>query len=282
MGGTENAGRTCTRTGRWTAAATIAAVVLGSPGAVAAQSGVVSDLGDGVKAAGADAWDVLTFPKLFDAGDWVQFAGVLAVGGVLYTYDEEIQDALRDRSESGWRKGLRETGDFFEPVGLMKNTLPFYAGGVAVGYLTDWETLQWIGQDLIVSHLISTATRKPIVKLIGRARPSEGLGAYEYEEGSGESFPSGHAASIVQVATVISHHVDAWPVDVALWGIAGAVAFQRVDAETHWTSDTFIGAAWGWGISKIVLDNADRRRGLVRPIVDPRTGMAGLSIPVGF
>ncbi len=257
-------------------------VSIGAATAAAQFDDVASDLGDGISAVGADAYDVLTFPKLMDGGDWARFAGVLAVGGLLYSVDDDLYDGLVERQDQGWSEGLRDVGDFFEPVGLMKNTAPFYAGALAVGYVADWKPVQYIGQDLLVSHLLSTLTRIPVRELVGRARPTDGVGAYTYEPGEYKSFPSGHAASIVQVATVVSHHVDAWPVQAAVWGMAGTVLFQRVDAGTHWASDTWIGAAWGWGISKIVLSNADRGRGVVRPMMDGRTGMPGLSVPVGL
>ena len=96
------------------------------------------------------------------------------------------------------------------------------------------------------------------------------------------SFPSGHASTAIQVAAVVAHHVNWWPADVALYGTAAAVAYQRVATEKHWASDVFLGAAWGWGVAQVVMRRRELLRSEVVPILDPATGALGLRIPVHF
>src|SRR5713226_1952995 len=68
------------------------------------------------------------------------------------------------------------------------------------------------------------------------------------------SFPSGHMASAVAVATVISRRYPQhrW-VPYAAYGIAGAIGVSRVTKSTHYTSDVFFGGALGYSVARFVV-----------------------------
>lgn len=246
---------------------------------------LAADAWKGVEIFADNTFDVVTFPKDFDSDDWKIFGGVLAVGAGLYAVDGDIQDWFRRNDGNSVKDFVRESGDFFEPLGDMGETNAYYMAGMAIGYLTGWDRLNWIGQDMLFSHFIASLTRKSVRAVVGRHRPEFGAGPRSYDPFSdeGTSFPSGHASSAFQVAAVFSHHIDNLPLEIALYTMAATVAFQRVDSGGHWASDTWIGSAWGWGVSQIVLNNGDRRRGLgdnsrVRVGVDPTTGMVAFTI----
>ena len=67
----------------------------------------------------------------------------------------------------------------------------------------------------------------------------------------GSAFPSGHAAGVFSVATVVAtryrHH--RW-VPWLLYGFATAVSFSRVTTSSHFPSDVFLGAALGYTITR--------------------------------
>ena len=67
----------------------------------------------------------------------------------------------------------------------------------------------------------------------------------------GSAFPSGHAAGVFAVATVVAsrHHNHRW-VPWALYGFATAVSFSRVTTSAHFPSDIFLGAALGYTITR--------------------------------
>lgn len=67
----------------------------------------------------------------------------------------------------------------------------------------------------------------------------------------GSSFPSGHAAGVFSVATVVAsryrnHRWAPW----VLYGFATAVSFSRVTTRAHFPSDVFLGAALGYTITR--------------------------------
>ncbi len=67
----------------------------------------------------------------------------------------------------------------------------------------------------------------------------------------GSSFPSGHAAGVFSVATVVAtrYHNHKWVPWVA-YGFATAVSFSRVTTLAHFPSDVFLGAALGYTITR--------------------------------
>jgi len=67
----------------------------------------------------------------------------------------------------------------------------------------------------------------------------------------GSSFPSGHAAGVFSVATVVAHryHNHRW-VPWASYAFATAISFSRVTTLAHFPSDVFLGAALGYTITR--------------------------------
>jgi membrane-associated phospholipid phosphatase len=67
----------------------------------------------------------------------------------------------------------------------------------------------------------------------------------------GSSFPSGHAAGVFSVATVVAarYHHHRW-VPWVMYGFATAVSFSRVTTSAHFPSDVFLGAALGYTITR--------------------------------
>ncbi|HEY6350002.1 MAG TPA: phosphatase PAP2 family protein [Candidatus Angelobacter sp.] len=63
----------------------------------------------------------------------------------------------------------------------------------------------------------------------------------------GSSFPSGHAAGVFSVATVVAsrYQKHRW-VPRVVYGFASAISFSRVTSSAHFPSDVFLGAALGY------------------------------------
>jgi membrane-associated phospholipid phosphatase len=67
----------------------------------------------------------------------------------------------------------------------------------------------------------------------------------------GSSFPSGHAAGVFSVATVVAtrYQRHRWAPWLA-YGFAAAISFSRVTTSSHFPSDVFLGAALGYTITR--------------------------------
>ena len=84
--------------------------------------------------------------------------------------------------------------------------------------------------------------------VMGRSRPTDGLGNTHFggfRSGAWQSgFPSNHVAVAFALATPFAQQHDMpW-----LYGVAAATAFGRVQKRQHWVSDTVAGAAMGYAI----------------------------------
>lgn len=102
-----------------------------------------------------------------------------------------------------------------------------------------------------------------VMKLVSRRlRPSGVPPANDFSDtffksnvsvfGKGSGFPSGHAAGIFAVATVVSERYrkqHRW-VPFVMYGLAAAISFSRVPTFAHFPSDVFVGAVLGYTITR--------------------------------
>ena len=90
--------------------------------------------------------------------------------------------------------------------------------------------------------------------------PPDGDFAHTWFKGSGRflggrgSFPSGHTIAAFSVATIFAERYrrHRWVPWVA-YGLAGLVGFSRVPLQSHFPSDVFAGAVFGYSISRYVV-----------------------------
>lgn len=147
-----------------------------------------------------------------------------------------------------------------------------FGAGYLVGKLTGDETLSraalHAGRAAIVAGGITTALKLSF----GRSRPSQSEDADVFRPfGGWNSFPSGHTMLAFAVATAIAEETpDNWS-GVALYGLATATAFARVNDDRHWTSDVLAGALVGHLSARWL----SRRHGV-------RAGPGGLGITFEF
>jgi membrane-associated PAP2 superfamily phosphatase len=71
---------------------------------------------------------------------------------------------------------------------------------------------------------------------------------------SGSSFPSGHAAGVFSVATVVAsrYRNHKW-VPWLAYSFATVISFSRVTTSAHFPSDVFLGAALGYTVTKYAV-----------------------------
>lgn len=205
----------------------------------------------------SDGWAAATAPLRLGGDDVWALGAVLATSAALYAFDEPIAGEIRRGSDDGFWRGVEEVGEWLDPVALMGETNKYYAAGLVGGSVLDGVTgrsgVRHLFEELLISHWVAGVGRKAVGRSLGRTRPERDLGAYHYTFWDGTSFPSGHASTITQVASVLSHHIDWWPATGLLYTGAASVVFQRVSSGQHWPSDALIGAAWGLGVARIVI-----------------------------
>jgi membrane-associated phospholipid phosphatase len=223
-----------------------------------------------------DVKEVFTAPARWDTRDWLVLGGIAAGIGTVAVFDEDI--------ERGIRRNRNDT-----LTSIFDNVQPFgneYAIGVVGTFYIYGEifkdprakttALDAISATAIASGIIDNSLKY----VIGRGRPTDNHGAYNFQPFSGrDSFASGHATEAFALASVISEHYDTPWVQVTSYGLASMVGYARLNNNRHWPSDVLAGAAIGTFVGKTVVHfNQNHRQVSVKPIVGPDIHGAQMSV----
>ena len=214
-----------------------------------------------------DTKDVFTSPARWSSRDWLIFGGIAAGIGTVAVFDEDIQHAIR-RNRTGT---LTTVFDNIQPLGneyAIGIVGTFYlAGEIFKDPRAKATALDSISASAIASGLIDNSLKY----VVGRARPTDNRGAYDFSPFSGrDSFASGHTTEAFALASVISEHYQSPLVAVGAYGLASMVGYARLNNNRHWPSDVLAGAAIGTYVGKTVVRfNQKHRRLSLQPIVGP-------------
>ncbi len=223
-------------------------------------------------------WDIprfFTAPLRFDTTDWIKTGAFLAAVGGAYMADERLKKFFHDH-RSSTSDGLAGLG---YRLGDSKTHIFGAVGGYAAGYGlaavnngNDYhirETSLLVMQSFLFSELLAEGAKKAA----GRARPSETDDHSKWRSG-GQSFFSGHTVNAFSTASVISEQYDSiWVAPVA-YGLAGLVAWSRLNDNAHWTSDVVVGAGVGYAIGKLVTHFSPFRE-------NPNMSVSPMGLPGG-
>jgi membrane-associated phospholipid phosphatase len=182
--------------------------------------------------------------------------GIVGVTGGLIAADAHIMVHVRNNTSA-----FHEYDEIFSGTntGIVTALIPatFYIYGIARKSSYSEQTALLMGEAYLDSAIPHVA-----MKLVSRRlRPDAVPMSSDFTDtffkshvsvfGKGSSFPSGHAAGIFSIATVVAeryrHH--RW-VPWAAYGLAAAISFSRVPTFAHFPSDVFLGAALGYTITR--------------------------------
>ncbi len=226
---------------------------------------VVHDLGYAWKTTLSDFKYIYSSPARIKTGHALWLGGILAVGGVIFAYDQEIYDAIHRNKNHKLYKPVRNMGETLEPLGYMGFTNKFIFGALFAGYLVKNELMVNISADILESFLIGSVGKNIGMVCVGREGPMIKNGPRSFKFNDGRSFPSGHSNAIMQMASVLSHHIDFLPFRAAAYGGAATVLLQRITSDHHWPSDVYAGAVYGFVISHELLKLKKSRRVKISP-----------------
>jgi len=193
---------------------------------------------------GADLKAFATAPAHWRARGWLKFAGVVAAVGVAYRYDDEVRAHYGNDGEP----------NYHEVVDSMPAALTF--GGMwFAAKLARNEQALWEVRAMRRAIVIETISSEILKVAFRRERPGPGVPKDNWNA-RGLSFPSGHTAVAFAIGTVLAESGDdqhrAWRRAIG-YGIGVATAYQRVNHDAHWLSDTVACAALGVAAAKFVM-----------------------------
>jgi membrane-associated phospholipid phosphatase len=167
--------------------------------------------------------------------------------------DAAIADVLIPYAEGAATKALGAVSD-------LSDQEPLYAAAAAVlataAVLRDGPTWR-TGTRILASHLLATALRGVIKKMVDRTRPEAAARRGDYVLREGErhesdfnSFPSGHTAGAVAVALAVGRDNSAARLPaIGLAALSGAAQVLR---SRHYVTDVVAGAVIGVIADKLV------------------------------
>ena len=189
-------------------------------------------------------------------------AGWLSVGA--------LSSIAAHQADAGLTQSSGSSGSIhraFRPGAIIGGT-PFQLGAAmttfTLGRAMHNSCVANLGADLISAQLLAQALTVGVKQSVRRARP----------EGSGMSFPSGHASMSFATATVLQQHFG-WKIGVPAYAVASYVAASRVEMKRHYLSDVAFGAALGIAAGRSVTIGS-RHRLQISPMATP--GGAGVGV----
>jgi hypothetical protein len=124
--------------------------------------------------------------------------------------------------------------------------MPVVLAGAAAGAVAFGDArAQNIGIISLESIAGAAAVSMATKRIVGRARPSEGLGPWsKTTDRSNASFPSNHSTVAFAAVTPFAQEYDApW-----LYGLAAATSLGRTAGREHWVSDVVAGGVLGYAM----------------------------------
>lgn len=199
-------------------------------------------------------------PLRWRGPEWLRFAGVAATVSVAYHHDDDVRAHFANDGEPNYHEVADALPSAFVFGGM------WFAAKLAHSEEARFESgmmRRAIVLETIGSEVIKVAFR--------RKRPGPGVSA-DHWAGGGLSFPSGHTATAFAIGTVLAESGDdrhRWLRRVLGYGLGVGTAYQRLNHDAHWLSDTVAGAALGVVTAKFVMrrhqPTAPRGEFAVRP-----------------
>jgi membrane-associated phospholipid phosphatase len=224
-----------------------------------------------------DTKEVFTAPARWDTRDWLVLGGLVAGIGTVAVFDEDIERAIRTHRNNT----LTTVFDNVQPLGneyAIGVVGTFYiAGEIFKDPRAKNTALDAISASAIASGIIDNALKY----VVGRSRPTDNQGAYNFQPFSGrDSFASGHATEAFALASVISEHYNTPWIQFTSYGLASMVGYARLNNNRHWPSDVLAGAVIGTFVGKTVVHfNQNHQKVSLQPIVGPDIHGAQISVP---
>jgi hypothetical protein len=222
-----------------------------------------------------------------DSKDLMTAGIIVGVTAISTTFDNPIRDAVK-KSHSSTLDRITPFGD---KIGNSMYATKFCGVVYLGGFILGEDELRKTGLMLTEAMVLNGAVTQGLKIIMGRSRPYANEGNYDIDflalrfQEEDYSLPSGHTSAVFTMATVLSERIDNIYASVGLYSLAGWTAFQRIYADAHWFSDTFLGAAIGTviGLEVVKLNSeyeTSRTNLSVVPLVNPNG--YGVSITLNF
>ncbi len=182
-------------------------------------------------------------PLHWEKGDWLALGGIAAGTGIMLLSDEETSRYFTNQKESA-PQVLKQFGWY---SGSPQNNYMFTGAVYLYGLFADDKAFRKTGVLLISSASAAGIIQTISKNVVGRARPTAGVGSATFRPFSKEShyhsFPSGHSILMFTTAYGLSKQFSNPWVKGSLWAAGLIAPVSRLWEGAHWLSDVGLGIA---------------------------------------
>lgn len=205
---------------------------------------------------------VYTFasPIRWKKKDWLTAGATVGGAALISLLDEPARDFFY-RDQGDVANALEKVGFHNgKPYAAMIATGGFYLTGLVINDEWTKETAVILGSAYLTSGAIQTLMKK----VVGRARPSTGLGPYEFKpfdkEPSFSSFPSGHVQIALVTSMVLAERVEPIWLKSIFYAGAAVTLTSRMYVGAHWLSDVTFGSVISYFCTKTVMKRLEKTK----------------------
>jgi len=209
--------------------------------------------------------------ELYGTSDWLLVGGLLAAHVVLMPFDDDVREITVDMRGAT----SNDVSDILRPLGRTVELAAVSAATYALGRAASNQRVADFGLHAFLSLALGNFVTGSLKVVTGRSRPlalepdstwaRQGHDEWDFfggwgDDGGQRAYPSGHSTNAFAIATVFAEELGGAAPWIA-YPIAAGVAWSRVNDESHWASDTVMGALIGIVSAQLVVRHGHRRDG---------------------
>lgn len=203
---------------------------------------------------------ILESPFHFDSRDFLMTGIILSATAISFSLDHPVREGV-SKIHSG---SVDQVGRLAEKFGNPRYGLALSGAIYLTGYFSENKEIRKTGLMLLEGIFMNGLITEGLKVMIGRSRPHNNEGNFDIDfmhmeaDDNDHSLPSGHTSTVFTIATILSNRIGNPYITAVLYSAAGLTAFQRIQKDHHWISDTIFGAALGTVVGlKVIKLNSE-------------------------
>jgi membrane-associated phospholipid phosphatase len=231
-------------------------------GSLVAQSPALQDSTPALKYTfsqfGDETWRFIKSPGKWNGGDYLKI-GLIGASTflIMETVDKPVREIVLKNNQNYYHSLPVEFGRVW---GELYSPLVFFGGFAIHSLISDNITSRKIAYEIGQASIYAGVINYILKLAIGRARPYQNDGQFTFHPFSSffnqddHSMPGGHSTAAFVISTVLSRNAKQTWLKILAYVPAVMTFASRVYQGQHWTSDDFLGAAFGYAIATWVVD----------------------------
>jgi membrane-associated phospholipid phosphatase len=218
---------------------------------------------------GADAKAYLTAPLHAERKQWVRFGSTVAAIAFAYQHDNDVRAHFVPEGATATTPNAHNTED------ALPGALALGGTWLAARALGDRDGRREAGT-MFEAAVFSSVSTELLKKIADRQRPFVAGDRSGFGEG-GNSFPSGHVTGAFAIGAVLAESGNdrqRWLRRVLGYGIGAITAYERMNHDQHWFSDTVAGAGVGIATARFLMKRHEPSNNRTFTVVPTRDGVS--------